>query len=160
VAKVGLGRSVLVHAVIGGLIGYLVLHPMSQVIKDTDTHPHLFHWEAILESFTVSHVPMAAYYMLLGVAFGAAIGWYAEQIRRKATTIRVLEGLLPICAWCKRIRDDTSTEYGKGEWVPLEAFISAKSEADFTHGICPVCLKKLGTEFAPDDRGSAHRRAP
>jgi hypothetical protein len=150
-AKAGLWRSVLVHAVIGGLVGYLVLHPVSLVIKDTDAYPYLLHWGALSESFSRQHLPMAVYYTLLGATFGAAIGWYAAQIRRKAATIRVLEGLLPICAWCKRIRDDTGTEPGKGEWMSLEAFISARSAAEFTHGICPACMKKLDRGFPPDD---------
>ena len=149
-AKTGLWRSVLVHAVIGGLVGYLVLHPVSLAIKETNTYPHLLHWDSLSDAFSRSHLPMAAYYALLGAAFGAAIGWYAAQIRRKAATIRVLEGLLPICAWCKRIRDDTGTQHGKGEWVPLEAFVSARSEAEFTHSICPACMKKLDPQSGPD----------
>ena len=51
--------------------------------------------------------------------------------------VKALSGLLPICAWCKRIRDD------KGYWNQLEAYISSHSEAEFTHGICPDCLSKV-----------------
>lgn len=47
--------------------------------------------------------------------------------------IQHLEGLLPICAWCKRIRDD------HGTWLPLETLISQNSDVAFTHGICPDC---------------------
>ncbi len=50
--------------------------------------------------------------------------------------IKTLHGLLPICAWCKRIRDD------QGYWSQVETYIRAHTEADFTHGICPECLKK------------------
>ena len=50
--------------------------------------------------------------------------------------VRTLHGLLPICAWCKRIRDD------KGYWSPVETHVHQHSGADFTHGICPDCLKK------------------
>ena len=55
--------------------------------------------------------------------------------------VKVLEGLLPICASCKQIRDD------KGYWNHIELYISKRSEAEFTHCICPACLKKL----YPDD---------
>jgi CRP-like cAMP-binding protein len=48
-----------------------------------------------------------------------------------------LGGLLPICLNCKNIRDESD------RWVPLEAYISDRSEADFTHGMCPDCMKKL-----------------
>ena len=50
--------------------------------------------------------------------------------------VKALQGLLPICAWCKRIRDD------KGYWSQVEAYIQSHSDASFTHGICPECLEK------------------
>lgn len=54
--------------------------------------------------------------------------------------IKTLEGLLPICSSCKRIRDENN------RWVPVESYISERSEAQFTHGICPECLKRLYPE--------------
>lgn len=51
--------------------------------------------------------------------------------------IRALEGLLPICARCKRIRD------GKGVWHPMETYIGERSEVEFTHGLCPECSSEL-----------------
>ena len=50
--------------------------------------------------------------------------------------VNKLSGLLPICAWCKRIRDD------EGNWQQIETYITVHSEADFTHGICPDCARK------------------
>lgn len=50
--------------------------------------------------------------------------------------IKVLKGLIPICTWCKKIRDDT------GYWKKIEFYIEERSEAKFTHGICPTCAKK------------------
>ena len=52
-----------------------------------------------------------------------------------------LKGVLPICASCKRIRDAT------GRWHELEAYIQDHSEAEFSHGICPECAKRLYPEF-------------
>ncbi len=51
--------------------------------------------------------------------------------------IRHLEGLLPICASCKKIRDS------HGNWFQIEAYIRDHSDAEFSHGICPDCAKKL-----------------
>ncbi|MGD9365722.1 MAG: hypothetical protein PVH87_08515 [Desulfobacteraceae bacterium] len=51
--------------------------------------------------------------------------------------MKVLQGLLPICASCKKIRDD------RGYWNQIESFISEHSEAEFSHGICPACAEKL-----------------
>jgi len=58
------------------------------------------------------------------------------ELREAMANIKTLRGLLPICAWCRRIRDD------KGYWERLEPFIVANSEAQFTHGMCPDCYKR------------------
>lgn len=55
--------------------------------------------------------------------------------------VKVLEGLLPICANCRKIRDEN------GEWQDLEAYISERSEADFTHTICPTCKDEIYPEL-------------
>ncbi len=61
-----------------------------------------------------------------------------QRLEEAIKKIKVLNGLLPICAWCKKIRDD------KGYWHQVEVYIKEHSNADFTHGICPDCAKKLG----------------
>ena len=58
--------------------------------------------------------------------------------------IRTLRGLLPICANCKKIRDDT------GYWRQVEDYISNHSEAKFSHSICPDCIKVLYPDLAPE----------
>lgn len=55
--------------------------------------------------------------------------------------VKILSGLLPICASCKKIRDD------KGYWNQIEGYIREHSEAEFTHSICPECAKKLYPEL-------------
>lgn len=55
--------------------------------------------------------------------------------------VKVLSGFLPICASCKNIRDD------KGYWKQIEDYIRDHSEAEFSHSICPECLKKLYPDF-------------
>jgi len=57
--------------------------------------------------------------------------------------VKTLHGLLPICAWCKRIRDD------QGYWSQVEAYMHAHTGADFTHGICPDCLEKMRAKTQP-----------
>jgi GAF domain-containing protein len=51
--------------------------------------------------------------------------------------VKTLHGLLPICAWCKRIRDD------QGYWSRVETYVHTHTGADFTHGICPDCFEKM-----------------
>ena len=55
--------------------------------------------------------------------------------------VRILRGLLPICASCKKIRDDN------GYWMQIEGYIKDHSEATFTHSICPDCAKRLYPDF-------------
>ncbi len=55
--------------------------------------------------------------------------------------LKILRGFLPICASCKKIRDD------KGAWNQIEAYIRDHSEAEFSHGICPDCAERLYPEF-------------
>ena len=59
--------------------------------------------------------------------------------------IKTLSGFLPICASCKKIRDD------KGYWNKIESYIAQHSEAEFSHSFCPECLKKLYPEFYDED---------
>jgi len=64
-----------------------------------------------------------------------------SKLNQALKKVRVLSGILPICASCKDIRDD------KGNWQQIEVYIKDRSEADFSHGICPKCTKKLYPEF-------------
>jgi len=58
------------------------------------------------------------------------------QLMEALAKIKTLRGLIPICAWCKKIRDDT------GYWTRVETYIREHSDASFTHCICPTCLNK------------------
>jgi CheY-like chemotaxis protein len=70
----------------------------------------------------------------------------AERILGLHQRVTVLEGLLPICCSCKRIRD------GKGNWQRIESYIEIHSEARFTHGYCPECYEKwMRSNFAPEE---------
>ncbi len=59
------------------------------------------------------------------------------ELQRALEEIKTLRGILPICASCKKIRDD------KGQWNEIESYIGARSEAKFSHGICPNCVRRL-----------------
>jgi hypothetical protein len=59
-----------------------------------------------------------------------------DRVQQAMQEVKILSGLLPICAWCKCVRDDS------GYWERIEAYVSEHSEASFTHSICPECAKK------------------
>jgi len=64
-----------------------------------------------------------------------------RDLQEAMEKIKTLKGLLPICANCKKIRNDD------GYWQQIEVYIHEHSDADFTHGICPECMKTLYPEF-------------
>ena len=67
------------------------------------------------------------------------------ELREAVTSIKTLRGMLPICASCKKIRDD------KGYWTQIEAYVSAHSDAEFSHGICPDCARRLYPEYCAQE---------
>ena len=71
---------------------------------------------------------------------------YVEKLRKSNEEIKRLRGMLPICATCKKIRDD------QGYWKQIEIYISEHSGATFTHGICDECLKEYYKELEKLDR--------
>ncbi len=85
--------------------------------------------------------------LVTGPALGRAIRYAIErkklliQLEQSMKEIRKLRGFLPICANCKKIRDD------KGYWTQVEVYISEHSEAEFSHGICPDCAQKMYPKY-------------
>ena len=69
-----------------------------------------------------------------------------RELSKALTDVKTLEGLLPICANCKKIRDKN------GVWDPLEDYIEKRSDAAFSHGICPACLQAHHPDLADDRR--------
>jgi DNA-binding response OmpR family regulator len=66
-----------------------------------------------------------------------ALAAHVAQLQQALTSVRQLQGLLPICSYCKRIRND------QNYWEQLETYLSEHSEASFSHGICPNCYQSI-----------------
>lgn len=64
-----------------------------------------------------------------------------KELQEALATVKTLSGMLPICAACKKVRDD------KGYWNQIEQYIKEHSGAEFSHGLCPECAKKLYPDF-------------
>jgi hypothetical protein len=101
--------------------------------------------------------PASASIALVNAGGGAlACGWLLSraltrsrqaEVRRRhelaeaMASIRTLSGLLPLCAWCRRVRSDA------GYWEQLESYVSAHSDAQFTHGMCQECAQEHFGDF-------------
>lgn len=96
--------------------------------------PHMM-WGA--ESTLVNWRESLVESIIIILTGGLIINFTVKLFRK----MKVLEGILPICSSCKRIRDK------KGNWFQFESYISNRSEAEFTHGICPECAMKLYPEL-------------
>jgi phosphoserine phosphatase RsbU/P len=64
------------------------------------------------------------------------------ELEESMARIKQLNGMLPICAWCKKVRDD------QNYWQEVECYVASHSEARFTHGICPDCMAKAKAGLA------------
>jgi hypothetical protein len=86
------------------------------------------------------------------------ISFLIYYVNRQRTRLRVLQGLLPICSFCKKIR--TKEE----KWEQMESYITYHSQAEFSHGVCPECAQKhygtvlkkyRGPDSSPESKASA-----
>lgn len=71
----------------------------------------------------------------------------SAELQRALDEIRVLRGIIPICSYCKQIRND------RGSWERIEKYIAEHSEAAFSHGVCPECYQKYHPEIYKQQHG-------
>jgi integral membrane sensor domain MASE1 len=86
-----------------------------------------------MHQFVRAHGTLAVF----GVSILVLVAIVAERAQA-AAEIRTLQGLIPICAWCKKVRNDV------GYWQQIEVYVGSHTGATFTHGICPECTEKHG----------------
>jgi CHASE3 domain sensor protein len=65
-----------------------------------------------------------------------------SELQRTLAEVKTLSGLIPICAWCKNVRND------QGYWQTVELYVHSHSDANFSHSICPICQEKFKEEIA------------
>ena len=148
---VRVSKKIIYWSALGAVSGYFVLHPIIHIISVFHSHTgqtpptNLDH--EIVKAFSVSMLPWSLAFMILCALLGLFWGKIKQTDKEKSEAIvmlnkalaevKTLSGFLPICASCKKIRDD------KGYWNQIEAYISEHSEAEFSHGICPECAHNL-----------------
>jgi hypothetical protein len=96
-----------------------------------------FSWEN--EHLEIDELLTVAFFLSFALLAFWVRRW--KDLKRALSEIKQLRGIIPICSSCKKIRDD------KGYWHQVEAYISEHSDAMFSHGICPECMKKLYPEL-------------
>lgn len=159
-------RELLKKIMAGAFIAYLFVHPLVMIISYCMSVNSSFNTiskkvgllSEIFRSFSIPMLPWSLAFAILG----GLTGFYYHknrqadedkskliiQLQASLSEIKKLSGLLPICASCKKIRDD------KGYWNQIESYIREHSEAEFTHGICPECAKKLYPDFYKENNST------
>lgn len=72
---------------------------------------------------------------LVRICVLVVVGVTVVRLVRARQEVRTLRGIIPVCAECKKIRDSD------GQWNEMEIYITTRSEAEFSHGMCPACFK-------------------
>jgi len=140
-------KGFLPGAITGALFGSLIIHPLSMVFQKL-VHPTFnFDITRVMDSFSIHHLPMAFFFGLLGAAFGLLITYYTLRISRDRERIHALERFLPVCSYCKKIRDDEGKGHGEGVWYDVDEYLAMKTDTEITHGMCPECFEKAMKEL-------------
>ena len=100
-------------------------------------------WSGLIAIFAI--VAGAAFFLRITNPLLRNLRETIAGLQDALTRVNLLSGLLPICASCKKIRDD------QNRWRHLEDYIGEHSEAEFSHGICPTCAKRLYPELHEED---------
>jgi len=105
----------------------------------------------ILKSWPFVLIPQSLIPLAAMITIGSTVGYIStlnkklkstnDQLRKAFQDIKTLSGLIPICSNCNKVRDD------EGYWRKVEEYISTRTDARFTHGLCPECQKKLYPDF-------------
>ena len=70
-----------------------------------------------------------------------------DELEKALSQVRRLEGILPICSNCKKIRIQGTDPRNQDNWIQIETYVTTKTDAQFSHSICPDCIKKLYPEI-------------
>ena len=142
------------YCIIGALVGYFVFHPLVMLLSNfMATHYDSGAVTAvekitsvILKSFSFAMLPWSLSFAFFNGVIGLYYGTIEEaklareeliiNLQKALTEVKTLSGLLPICSWCNKIRDD------EGYWQKIDSYLKSHSDLDFTHAICNDCAEK------------------
>jgi len=138
-------------ALSGAIAGIFILHPFSMVFQKVAHPDFIWDFTRVRFAFNPHHLPMAGYFGLLGMGLGLMNAFYLLTLKGMRSRVKSLEDLLPICSYCKKIRDDQGHIGKQGAWYKVEHYLHQTVRTDFTHGICPDCYSQLERELEAED---------
>lgn len=131
------------------IILFMVLYWVFDVIVDV----FVFQDDTFLES-CFSPDPMCLVMRLINLPIIliclVVVQWMYFKHKAVENELKKLREILPVCMYCKNIRDDTGTELGKGEWLPIEEYLNAKDGTKASHTFCPQCRERAEKDMLGD----------
>ena len=142
---------------LGGIFGGFVLHPFSMLVQDLEHPVKGMDLSYLMEALNIHHIPMITMYILFGAVAGYGIFILCLRSGMGLDVSDTQAGLIQICSYCKKIRDDEGVEKGAGPWREVDMYFSRNTDLVFTHGICPGCIEKFfeGLEGTPYPKGQS-----
>ncbi len=125
-------------------ISIIVLMTHLNALVDLVIHPEIPYFDQ--EHLVVGGVTG----LLSTVLFGLLI-LYTRHLENAVSRIQTLESMLPICAYCKKIRLSDSDPNKKESWQSVESYFTERTATQFSHGICPECLGKADPQYGKSD---------
>ena len=93
-------------------------------------------------SRTINRIMYAAYALIV-LMLAVLLVTKLRQLKRASVYINTLERIMPICAYCKKIREPPTPPEKQESWTAVEAYITTRSHSTFSYGLCPGCVKEL-----------------
>ncbi len=110
-------------------IAFILVMFNLDAIMDSVQHPDIAY-------FDVEHLITGGVIALVTAVLLGSLELYIRRLERALDNVKTLEGMLPICASCKRIRTPDN------QWHVIEKYIKDRTDATFTHGLCPECAEQ------------------
>ncbi len=140
----GVDAAEKIRALFGIPVIYLTAHADEATVQRAKvTEPFGY----IVKPFRARDLYISIEFALYRSKMEAARKSLTGQLKDAREKIRTLQGLIPVCAWCKKVRND------KGYWEQIEKFISENTGVNFSHGICPECEGKVEKTEGADRPG-------
>jgi hypothetical protein len=137
------GKNKAVHIIIGALI--IVFMSNLNALVDAVLHPDIPY-------FDPEHLIVGGITGLMSTILFGLLSLYVRYLNKALSNIRTLEGILPICSNCKKIRKVELDPKNMMSWQPIENYITEKTTSRFSHGICPDCAAKLYPQYYGKER--------
>ncbi len=138
---------------LGGIFGGIVLHPFSMLVQSLQHPANGLDLSYLMDALNSHHIPMIIIYIFFGAVAGYGIYILGLRSGIGPNASGTQASLIPICSYCKKIRDDEGVEKGSGTWSEIDVYFSAKRGTEFTHTICSGCLDKYFSDLEGNPYG-------